>query len=174
MRSRFLVTAFALAITGVVASCDDDDITGLDDLDEAFEDEATWVATLNGANERPNPTTTNATGRALFVDNGTTITYLIEYSGLNANTSNAHIHRGTADVAGGVMIQLPFVAGQTSGSVIGTIDMTAADISSEAGVQSPADLRTLFNNGGVYVNIHSAPQPPGYTAGEIRGQILPR
>jgi hypothetical protein len=170
MRSRLLVTAFALAVTGVVASCDDE-ITG---IDENFEENATWEATLNGANERPNPTTTSATGRALFIDNGTTVTYFIEYSGLNANTSNAHIHRGTAEQAGGVLIQLPFVAGQTSGTVIGTIDMTAADVSAaEAGNQSPADLRALFNSGGVYVNIHSAPQPPGYTAGEIRGQIRP-
>lgn len=171
MRSRFLVTAFALAITGVIASCDDSEITG---IDENFEENADFEATLNGPNERPTPNQSPATGTALFIDNGTTITYHIRYSGLVANTSNAHIHRGTADVAGAVMVQLPFVAGQTSGEVIGTIDMTLADISSEAGVQSPADLRALFNNGGVYVNIHSAPSPPGFPAGEIRGQILPR
>jgi hypothetical protein len=167
MRSRLLVTVVALALTGAVTSCDDDGITGLDD---AFEDDATWVATLG-----PEGVTTSATGRAWFVDRGNTIDYLIEYSGLTSNTTNAHIHR---QVGSGVMVQLPFVRQATGGTVVGTIDMTrlnsagtAVDVAPlETGDQSAADFRALLNSGGTYVNIHSQ----NNLGGEIRGTINPR
>jgi hypothetical protein len=170
-----LVTAFALVVAGLVASCDDEGITG---IDENFEEDATWEAVLNGANERPSPITTPATGRAWFVDRGNTIDYYMEYSGLTANATNAHIHRGTAEVAGGTLVQLFFVNGATDGAVVGTIDMTrlapgttTVDVAPlETGNTSAADFRALLNSGGVYVNVHSATN----TGGEIRGQILPR
>jgi CHRD domain len=174
MRSRLLVTAFALALTGIVASCDDEEITG---IDENFEEDATWEAVLNGANETP-AITTSATGRAWLVDRGNTIDFYMEYSGLTSNTTNAHIHRGAAGVAGGTMVQLPYVNGATSGVAVLTIDMTriantpaANDVAPlETGSQSAADFRALLNSGGAYVNIHSANNP----SGEIRGQIVPR
>jgi hypothetical protein len=166
MRSRLLVPVLALALISAIASCSDT----ITSLDRNFEDDATWIATMNGANERPTAVTTPATGRAWFIDRGTTIDYRMEYSGLLANANNAHIHRGTADVAGAVMVQLSFVR-LTSGVVLGTIDMTQADISSEAGTQTPDELRSLLNSGGAYVNVHSSPQPPGFPAGEIRGQV---
>ncbi len=173
MRSRFLVTAFALALIGAATSCDDD-ISGIED---GFDDTATWRADLNGANERPTPVSTPATGRAWFTDNGTTITYYIEFSGLVAPMSNAHIHRIPTDpnLAGPVMVQLQVLNGAQSGVLAGTIDMRVADISSEAGTQSPDELRTLLNNGGTYVNIHSS-SPAGQTqvgfpGGEIRGDV---
>ena len=172
MRSRLLVTAFALAVTGLVASCDDEDITG---IDENFEEDATWEAVLNGANETP-AVTTPATGRAWLVDRGNTIDFYMEYSGLTSNTTNAHIHRGAAGVAGGTMVQLPYVNGATSGVAVLTIDMTRLvggvnDVAPlETGNQSAADFRALLNSGGAYVNVHSA----NNTGGEIRGQIVPR
>jgi hypothetical protein len=171
MRSRLLVTAFALAFTSVVASCGDE-ITA---INENFEDNATWEAVLNGANETP-AVTTSGTGRALFIDRGNTIDFYIEYSGLTSNTTNAHIHRGATGVAGGTMVQLPFVTGATSGTVIGTIDMTRLsggvnDVAPlETGNQSAADFRALLNSGGAYVNYHSV----NNGGGEIRGQIVPR
>ncbi len=170
MRSRLLVPVFAIALLGAVTSCDDDDIAGLDDLAESFEEEATWVANLT-AEVQGAPAT--ATGRAFFVDRGNTIDYYIEYSGLSSNTTNAHIHRGTTQ---GVMVQLPYVNGATSGQVVGTIDMTrisggANDVAPlETGAQSAADFRTALNTGATYVNIHSA----NFTGGEIRGTINPR
>ncbi len=173
MQRRWLVPVAAVALIGVTASCNDDSISG---IDENFEENATWTATLNGANERPTPNNSPATGRAWFIDNGSTITYRLEYSGLAAPAFAAHIHRGTADVAGAVMVPLTVVA-QTSGVTIGTIDMTVADISSEAGTQSPADLRALLSSGGAYVNVHTncncTPQT-GFTGGEIRGQTAAR
>ncbi|MFN2566028.1 MAG: CHRD domain-containing protein [Gemmatimonadaceae bacterium] len=171
MRSRLLVPVFALALIGAGTSCDDE-VTGIQDIGEAFQEDATWEATLSGANESP-PVTTPATGRAWFVDRGNTIDFYIEYSGLTSNTTNAHIHRTSTT---GVMVQLPFVTGATSGTVVGTIDMTRLsggvnDVAPlETGNQSAADFRTLLNNGGAYVNIHSL----NNTGGEIRGTINPR
>ena len=167
MRSRWLVTVVALALTGAVTSCDDDSISG---LDETFEDEATWEATLG-----PEGVTTSATGRAWFVDRGNTIDFLIEYNGLTSPTTNAHIHRETTQ---GVMVQLPFVRQATGGTVVGTIDMTrlntagtAVDVAPlENGDQSAADFRAALNSGATYVNIHSQT----FTQGEIRGTISPR
>jgi hypothetical protein len=174
MRSRLLVPVFALALTGMVTSCDDDSISG---IDENFREDATWVAQLNGASEVP-PVTTSATGTAWFVDKGNTIDFYMEYSGLTSNTTNAHIHRGAAGQApaSNLMVQLPFVNGATSGIVIGTIDMTRIsggvnDVAPlEAGAQSAADFRALLTSGGAYVNVHST----NFGGGEIRGQILPR
>jgi hypothetical protein len=172
MRTRTLVTVFALALTGAVTSCDDD-ISG---IDEGFDDTATWRADLNGANERPTPINTPATGRAWFTDNGTTITYYIEFDGLVAPMSNAHIHRIPTDPtqAGPVMVQLAVLNGAQEGVLAGVIDMRVADISTEAGTQSPDELRTLLNNGGTYVNIHSSSGTTpntGFPAGEIRGDL---
>jgi CHRD domain-containing protein len=171
MRSRLLVPLFALALTGATTSCNDE-ITA---LNRSFEEDATWEATLNGANESP-PVTTPATGRAWLVDRGNTIDYYMEYSGLLANASNAHIHR---TATGAVMIQLAFVR-QTNGVVVGTIDVSPSvtDVSpsppGETGNQTVAELRTLLGNGGVYVNVHSSPSPPGFPGGEIRGTINPK
>lgn len=166
MRSRLLVPVFMLAVAGVLASCDDD-ISG---IDESFEEDATWEAALTSEVAGVPET---STGRAWFIDRGNTIDYFIEYSGLTSNTTNAHIHRTATS---GVMVQLPFVNQATSGTVIGTIDMTRLvggvnDVAPlETGNQSAADFRTLLGNGGVYVNIHTVNNP----GGEIRGTIVPR
>lgn len=177
MRSRFLVPAIAFAFIGVLTSCGSNDISG---IAEGFDQTSTWRADMNGANERPTAVTTPATGRAWFTDNGTTITYYIEFSGLLAPMSNAHIHRIPTDpnLAGPVMVQLAVLAGEQSGVLSGTIDMRVADISSEAGTQTPAELRTLLSNNGTYVNIHSSSptgQPQaGFPGGEIRGTVVRR
>jgi hypothetical protein len=166
MRSRLFIPALALALTGVITSCD-----GATGIDENFRNDADWIAIMNGANEVP-PVTTPATGQVWFVDRGTVIDYYMEYSGLLANANNSHIHRGGPTVAGAVMVQLAFTR-QQAGFVVGSIDMLNPDISSEAGTQTADELRTLMNSGGVYVNVHSN-EPPGESTGEIRGQINPR
>jgi hypothetical protein len=167
MRSRLVVAVFAFVLTGVIASCEDN----ITSVGEGFDQTATWRANLNAANEVQTPAVSSpATGRAWFVDNNTTITWYMEYNNLVANPSGAHIHRGAAGVNGDIMVSLDFVSGQRSGVVSGTIDMTVADVSNEAGVQPPGELRTLLNTGGAYVNVHSTTYP----AGEIRGQVVRR
>jgi CHRD domain-containing protein len=176
MRSRLLVPLLALALTGATTSCNDE-ITA---LNRSFEEDATWTATLNGANEVP-AVTTPATGRAWLVDRGNTIDFYMEYSGLLQNASNAHIHRTTTS---GVMVQLPFVQGATSGVVVATIDMTrltstgAVDVAPlETGNQTAQEFRDLLNNNGAYVNVHSSSRTTpetGFPGGEIRGTIVPK
>jgi hypothetical protein len=171
MRSRLLISAFALTLTGVIASCEDT-ITA---IDRSFEENATWVAILNGANERPTPVTTPATGRAFFVDNTTSITFFIDYSGLTTNGTISHIHVGTAEQAGGIIIDLPTspsnLPDATAGTLAGTIDMTLTNVASpNRPATTPQQLRDLFNSGGSYVNIHTSTNP----GGEIRGQVVPR
>lgn len=167
MRRRWLILVAPIALIAVTASCNDE-ITA---LDRNFEENATWIATLSGANEVP-AVNTSATGRAWFVDRGSVIDYYMEYSGLLAAANNAHIHRGAAGVAGPVMVQLAFTR-QQGGFVVGSIDMLNPDISAEAGTQTADELRNLMNTGGVYVNVHSN-EPPGESSGEIRGQITRR
>ena len=167
MRSRLLVPVVALALTGAIASCDsDNDIT---DVTEGFDDAATWRASLSAAQEVPAPSVAGVTpsGRAWIVDNGTTLTYYYEYSGLSSNANNAHIHRAAAGVAGPVIVPITFYPA-TSRVIAGTVDMTLADVAPSAGeTVSPDSLRTLLNNGNAYVNVHTVNNP----AGEIRGQV---
>jgi hypothetical protein len=166
MRSRLLISVFAFALTGVIASCND-----VTSVSENFEEDATWVANLNAANEVQTPAVNSpATGRAWFVDRGDAVDFFLEYDGLVANATGAHIHRGLAGTNGQIMVTLSFV-GRQSGFAMGTIDMTRTDVSEETAiVVSPDDLRNLMNGGGVYANVHSTTYPNG----EIRGQVNQR
>ena len=92
MRSRLLVSVLALALTGAITSCDDDG--GITDIGEGLDDTATWIASLNAANERQaTPVNSPAVGRAWFTDNGNAITYYIEYEGLVAPLSGRSMQR---------------------------------------------------------------------------------
>jgi hypothetical protein len=166
MRSRLLVPVFALALTGAIASCDND----ITSINEGFDDTATWRANLDVTQETPTPTLgagVTPSGRAWIIDNGSTLTWYMEYSGLSSNATQAHIHRAAPGVAGNVIIPLPIVT-RTSGTVSGFIDMNLADVSPQTNETVSADsLRTLLNNGNAYVNIHTGNNP----AGEIRGQV---
>ena len=166
MRSRLLVPVFALALTGAIASCDND----ITSINEGFDDAATWRANLDVTQETPAPTLAagvTPSGRAWMIDNGSTLTWYMEYSGLSSNATQAHIHREAAGVAGPVIIPLTIVT-RTSGTVSGFIDMNLADVSPQANETISADsLRTLLNNGNAYVNIHTG----NNAAGEIRGQV---
>jgi hypothetical protein len=112
-----------------------------------------FTATLNGAQEAPNPVDTPASGFGVLPYNEVTneLSFNIEFSGLVAPESAAHIHMAPAGVAGGVIHGLP--AGNPKvGSVMLSDDEEAALLAS-----------------GLYVNIHSTMHPMG----EIRGQIVP-
>jgi hypothetical protein len=167
MRSRLLIPALAIGFTGAIASCDN----SISSIAEGLDDVATWRATLTAAQETPTPTgaTAGANGRAWFTDNGTTITWHLQYSGLTSNAIAAHIHRGAVGVSGPIVAGLT-VIGQTSGVVEGYIDMTVADVAPGAETVSADSLRTLLNNGNAYVNVHTTTN----TGGEIRGQIARR
>ncbi|CAN5759536.1 CHRD domain-containing protein [soil metagenome] len=108
--------------------------------------------TLTGAQEAPNPVTTNASGTFNGTYNRDTkiLTYTITYSGINP--TGMHFHKGAQGVAGPVVIPITVSASPISAQ---TPALTA---------EQEADLLV----GNWYVNVHSQPHP----AGEIRGQLV--
>jgi len=147
--------ATALLLATLVVSCDDS--TG--------PNSRTYTATLIGANEVP-PNTVTGTGVATFVDNTTQIDWSLSVTGLTA-VSASHIHVGAATTAppSNIVINL-FTPNGATGTVNGVI---ATGIITAANNQSVSldSLRTLFNNGNAYVNVHTTAIP----GGAIRGQV---
>lgn len=159
MTKRLLVLAGSALLLGSVA-CDDDD-----DDDFIGVTGTTFVATMNGANERPNPVATNATGTSTFVLNGNTLAYTITVNNLSAPVVGAHIHVGDANTAGPIIFPFTYNAVQTGTLASGTINLAGAIT---AGGISGDSLRVLLNNGNAYTNVHTSTYPDG----EIRGQII--
>ncbi|MDX2005497.1 MAG: CHRD domain-containing protein [Meiothermus sp.] len=119
----------------------------------------TFAATLSGANERPSPVTTSATGSVTLALNeaAKSITVTGSYSGMVVDTSiaqtGAHIHGPIGkDGTAGVLFAL--TANNTGNTISGTFTVTDQQI---------ADLRA----GLWYVNLHSSTN----RGGEIRGQL---
>ena len=130
-------------------------------------DKEKFNATLNGANERPTPVTTAATGSATLTVNGANLDYTVTATNLVANASAAHIHApADSETPAGVYVGFTVPSGQTSFTTTGTI--TPADM---AAPKSMAELLTHIRAGNAYVNVHSSPSPPGFPGGEIRGQL---
>ncbi len=114
---------------------------------------------LNGANERPDPVETDATGSGTVSLDGTMVTLTGSFSGLSGDYSASHIHMGAADESGGVVVTLSAtVDGDNRG---GTWDAA----------NNMFEVRSTFADsiraGLAYVNVHSA----AHGSGEIRGQI---
>lgn len=172
MNRRFVVTvaiAALLAIAGSVAVAGAKD----DDDDEGFK------ARLKGFREVP-AVSTVASGRfeADIDEAAGTISYTLQYSGLEGAVSAAHIHLGQKGANGGV---IAFLCGggvpapgkpacPASGTVTGTI--TAANIGTGAEAQGIitgefAEVVRAIKAGVVYANVHSSKFP----GGEIRGQV---
>jgi CHRD domain len=163
MRISRAVTMFAVvALVGVAC---EDTVTGIPAGLEVY------TATLNGANERPDATTTPATGRAtVTVLEDTLVSWQVSVMNIT-NVSIGHIHYGPADSAGGVRIDLTPTPGNYTTETL--IALGSAGISA----QNLADLRA----GKMYVNIHTTdgvggtdPVGPAgdYPGGEIRGQLI--
>ncbi len=135
-----LMLFFAFGIT----SCDKDD-----DEDPTI----TYNVVLNGAKEVPaNPSTATGTARFTYDTLTYTLSGWVKYSGFTG--TNAHIHKGAANVSGGVVFPLtaPF---DVSPIVLAPVVLNAAQ---------QADLKANL----YYINVHSATYP----GGEIRGQLI--
>lgn len=132
----------------------------------ACESEEVFNAELNGANEAPDPVTTNATGTATFtLIDATTLTYDLTVSDIDSVTA-AHIHVGAAGQPGGVIV--PLFGGPTTG-----LDFTgslASGTITEATGMTFDSLMTRMRNGSLYANVHTQVNK----GGEIRGQIVLR
>ena len=117
---------------------------------------------LNGAQEVP-AVVTAATGEgtAVISPDGSTITYVVTYTGLSGAVAAAHIHTGAVGVAGGVILPL------TAGTSPMTGTLTAADFSASGSVTTFAEAVAAIQAGDTYFNLHTGANP----GGEIRGQI---
>lgn len=119
-------------------------------------------ATLNGANERPNPVTTPATGTGKFTLVGNELFVDLSYTGLQGPINNSHIHGpGTAEQSVGVLVPM-------NGLHVGPFGTSTAGRFEGSVVLSPQNLSHIID-GLTYFNIHSVPNG----GGEIRGQIVP-
>jgi len=118
---------------------------------------------LTGAQENPAVATT-ATGQGTVVisADGSTITYIVTYSGLSGTVNAAHIHTGASGSNGGVI--LPLVAGASP--MTGTL--TAANFTASGSVTTFAQAVAAIRAGTTYFNLHTTANP----GGEIRGQIM--
>ncbi|MGZ7030583.1 MAG: CHRD domain-containing protein [Thermoanaerobaculia bacterium] len=122
-----------------------------------------YAADLRGTNERPNPTTSTAVGAAFVTIDTTTNTLTFEVNiGSLQNPTLAHIHTGTDDVAGPVLVTF---AGSSAAFVNGRVSGSTSIASLSA--QTLTDLETSPQK--FYVNVHSS----AFGGGEIRGQLTP-
>jgi hypothetical protein len=111
-------------------------------------------ATLTGAAEKPEPGDPDGNGTAaITLDTAVNeICFQLSVSGIGGANA-AHIHRGGADVAGPIAVELTAPAGGSSEGC------TVA----EAGLIN----QIAENPGGFYVNVHNAEYPKG----AVRGQL---
>lgn len=140
----------------------------------------TWTVTLSGANEIP-PKAVPGTGTAAMTLTGNLFHIVINFSGLTAGATGAHIHCCTPPGTNvGVATTLPaflgFPLGVTSGTYDATLDVMDPSFYNPAflaanGGTAAAARAVLFNGmnaGMAYLNIHTS-QNPG---GEIRGTLV--
>lgn len=115
---------------------------------------------LTGAAEVPGPGDSDASGRAsIALNQGLgTVCFDVSWADVDGTVFASHIHLGTADVAGPVVVTL--FAGSFAGtdSASGCVEDVDRDLI-KAIRQDPSAY---------YVNVHSTPNFPG---GAVRGQL---
>ena len=111
-------------------------------------------ATLSGAAEAPGPGAADGKGSAelTFDSDKGQVCYMLMASGTDAPTM-AHVHKGAAGVAGGVVVPLT----APTGGMAQACAPVAADVMA-AIVAAPADY---------YVNVHTAAFPRGAMRGQL-------
>ena len=144
MRRLLSVLMISFALTGLV-SCDDDD-------DDVVDPNVVFKATMDGAQETPNPITTTATGNATLTFNTITKVFTINVTHSITSPTNGHIHKGAIGVGGPPVF--PFT------TFTSPINFTSAALDAAQEADLMANL--------YYVNIHTA----AYPGGEIRGQLI--
>ena len=112
---------------------------------------------MNAAQEVPAPTGNVAGARGTFTatvtksGSGATVRWTMRFNGLTGPAAAAHIHTGRVGQAGGVAVAL---CGPCSSPASGSATANAATLAA-------------LQNGGAYVNVHTATNGDG----EIRGQL---
>lgn len=172
MHRTTLACLMALGSAVFVIGCDDDDDDPVGPVTETFR------ATLTGTAERPTPRETPADGTADFTFRNDTLFWTIQMSDIE-NVVMAHIHVGTADVAGGIILSLtPPVSNTEIENFTAREDFEAPSAPNQNITFD--DLLDLMRSGGAYVNVHTNDPsndptndtgPGDFPGGEIRGQI---
>lgn len=165
MVKKILCTV-ALAVIAAVASV------------PAKADTLTFYGNLVGANERPAPVPSSATGTAFAsIDTVTNLVNVtVNFSGLSGTgLSVAHIHVGGRDVAGPVIYDFnqpgsQFPIGASTGTII--TSFTLAERTLGGVTYSVTEQYQLFATEELYFNVHSG-NPGGFPGGEIRDQVTP-
>ncbi|APV52557.1 hypothetical protein BWI17_20090 [Betaproteobacteria bacterium GR16-43] len=135
-------------------------------------------ARLAGTNEVP---AVSSSARGAFevriARDGLSIAYTLDYSGLQGQVRQAHIHVAQRNVNGAIVLWLcgtptnPGPAGtQTcpaTGTVTGTLTATDLQVSATQQVTTFARVIEAIQDGVAYANVHTDLSP----GGEIRGQL---
>jgi hypothetical protein len=186
MHRKKLVSTMAVAGLGVLLAASAI-ASGYGGFNSRFRDRDSYRVKLTGFEEAP-VIITDASGELRLTINEAagTIAYQLTYADLEGTVTQAHIHIGQANVAGGVSIWLcqtatnaapaavaamtPVCPGPNFGSVSGTI--TKDNVVGPAGQGVSAgeldDVIYAIRAGKTYGNVHSTLAP----GGEIRGQIV--
>lgn len=168
--TKLKFTIVTLAAAAVAGACSDEfpTISSLAPARQMF------TAALAGANERPTPVTTSASGSSTVTILDTNLVRVETWISTIDSVTQAHIHAGDANTAGPVMIFLlsNVAAGRApvagTNRVLSVVEITRA--SAFSGVFTFDSLMTRIANGTAYVNVHTRRNP----GGEIRGQIVPQ
>jgi len=147
MPPRTRITLAALALLTITCK---DETTGIPAGLEVF------TASLTGANERPSPVATSATGSAIVTVLGETVTWKVDVIDIDS-VNAAHIHIGGPEDAGDVVRSLNPLS--TDVHFTGTLANGSAPIADS--------VVALMRQGRTYVNVPTQANP----GGEIRGQL---
>lgn len=176
--SRFPMLPFAFAATMMLAACGGNtaDDAPVDAADAAAADAAamteiesaeTFMVTLSGAAERPDPVATTAAAEATIMVYTDSIAYVM--NGLNVKgVTGVHIHRGTAEEAGPVLATLYT---SDAGTDFASGPIASGTITRETTLAEGAtfdELRELVRTGAAYLNVHTTANPKG----ELRSQTV--
>lgn len=119
---------------------------------------AAFTVPMTGAAEVPGPGDADGSGVAfLLLDEAASeVCFVLSVTNITLPTAAAHIHEGTADVAGPVVVPLDPSPGESGASV-----------GCASGVDPALIAAIIANPAGYYVNVHTSDFP----AGAVRGQL---
>lgn len=134
----------------------------------------TLKAQLHGGNENPGGVgvVSGAHGNAtIVIDRAAgTVQYTVNVFNLPSGITASHIHVGSAQVTGPVMLDFKVVTGTSNDfSYSGTATVADLRPNAQFGINSFEDAIFAIASGVTYVNVHSQANP----GGEIRGQLCP-
>jgi hypothetical protein len=125
------------------------------------------AAMMNGANEIPGPGDPDGAGLALVDMAQDRVCFALGWTEI-APPIFAHIHVGTASVAGPVVV-LFFDVPELPGSPTATLPSTLAAVGGCIAGQDPALLSDIgLNPADYYANVHNLKFPPGAIRGQFR------